>query len=155
MLITHSACEPIMAGNTTFKHCPTKAPPRRYNKGCERIFSTSKSSLLLLSKHATTPSLKYATTSLYNHSATTNFACPYFTSTPMYAPCVVAHHPHIPTLGYLHRQPSRITSSMFPSLLPPEESPHYSRRMNKHIIIRRNQPPNLLKNKRIEASIRR
>ena len=38
--------------------------------------------------------------------------CTYFNYTPMYEPYSVAHHPHIPYLGYLHRPPSILPSSM-------------------------------------------
>ena len=46
------------------------------------------------------------------------YLCTYCKSTTMHAPYVVYHHPHIPSLGYLHRTPSRIHPSMLPNLLP-------------------------------------
>ena len=62
----------------------TRFPQRSYFKGCERIKSTPKPSLLFLSNNSTTPSSKHATTSssrhdissLYKH-ATASFFCVY------------------------------------------------------------------------------
>ena len=39
--------------------------------------------------------------------------CPYCTSTPMYAPYVVTHYIHIPSLCYLHTSSSKLPSSVF------------------------------------------
>ena len=48
-----------------------------------------------------------------------NYLCPYFNSTPMYSPSVVRFFPHITSLCYPRRPPSRLTSSMLQNLLPP------------------------------------
>ena len=42
-----------------------------------------------------------------------NFLCQYFTFTPMYAPYVVTHDPHITSLVYLHRPQIILPTSMF------------------------------------------
>ena len=56
--------------------------------------------------------------------------CPHFTSSPIYAPYGVAHHPHIHYLGYLYLPPpSIIPSSMSPNLLPTDWSPYSLREM--------------------------
>ena len=48
--------------------------------------------------------------------------CSYCTSTPMYAPCVVPHYPHIPPLVYLHTSFIRLPSCVLP--------PHYRKNMS-------------------------
>ena len=80
---------------------------------------------------------------------------PYFTSTPIYYPYLFPHHPQIPYLGYLHIEPNRIHSYMFPNLLTPKVRPHYSRVMIKHRIIKRNQRSNLMKRRRRYSGRRR
>ena len=57
---------------------------------------------------------------------------PYNTSTTMYAPYLVQHYPHIPSLGDLYRPPSIITYPMLPNLFPPEAPSHLSANMNWH-----------------------
>ena len=77
--------------------------------------------------HLSIPKLPHHNIPLHPHpSMPPNqiFLCPYFIYTPMYAPYVFQHHPHITSLGYLHKPPSRLPSSMFPNLLPPEAIPH-------------------------------
>ena len=59
--------------------------------------------------------------------------CPHCTSFPMYAPCEVAHHPHILELGYLHFQPPSILPSyMSTNLVPRDFGPCSSRSTVEH-----------------------
>ena len=81
--------------------------------------------------------------------------CPYFTSTSMYSPYVVSHHPHITSLVYPHRTTSRLPSFVLPNLLPPGVCPHSSRSMSKHRGFRMNQRSNLTNNRGIDPRIRR
>ena len=81
------------------------------------------------------------------------FSFPPCTSTPMHAPYVVSNHPHIPPLGYLHRQPSILTYYMLPNIIHTDTIPHSSRRMSKHRRIRRNQYSDLLENIKRESRI--
>ena len=67
------------------------------------------------------------------------FLCPYFTSTTIYAPYVVPHYPQIPSLGYIHRPPSIITSFILPV--------SYSKSMSEYSKKRRNIRSNEQKNK--------
>ena len=83
------------------------------------------------------------------------FVYPYLTSTPMYAPYVVPHYPNIPSLGYIHKPPSRLPSSMLPHLFPPEVSANPSKIMSKHRSNRRNRRPNEQNSKRRDAMRRR
>ena len=46
-----------------------------------------------------------------------NLSYTYCTSTPVYAPYVVSHHPNIPSFVYLHRLTSRLPSLTFPKLI--------------------------------------
>ena len=65
---------------------------------------------------------------------------PYFNYSPIYLPNGVAHHPHIPSLGYLNRtQPNIIRSYMSPNLVPPYFWPSSSKRMSEHMRNRRIQ----------------
>ena len=58
---------------------------------------------------------------------------PYCTSSLVYAPYGVAHHPHTSSFGYLYRTPlSFITSSVSPDLLTPYFSPFPSNIMTEH-----------------------
>ena len=59
--------------------------------------------------------------------------CSYYTYTHMYAPYVVPHYPHIPSLGYLYTTSSRPPSSV---LLP-----HSSKTMSEYRRKRRNRIP--------------
>ena len=64
---------------------------------------------------------------------------PNFTSAIMYETYVVSHHLFIPSLGYLHRQPSILTFYMLSNLLPTDISPHYLRRISEQRRIMRNK----------------
>ena len=51
--------------------------------------------------------------------------CSYCTSTPIFAPYGVPHHPHIPSLVYLCQStPSILTYSTYPNILSPDKRPH-------------------------------
>ena len=136
----------------------TRFPQRSYFKGCERIKSTPKPSLLFLSNNSTTPSSKHATTSssrhdissLSKHATASFFLCLYITSTLIYAPRVVQHYPHIPPLGYLHKSTIRIPSSMLPHLFPPKARVPYSKSTSEHRRNNRNQRLNekMMKNRK-------
>ena len=77
------------------------------------------------------------------------WSCPYCTSTPIYVPDGVPHHPNIPSLCYLNQTPPiRLTSYISPNLLYPDVTPHYSKMMSKHSRKRRNQRSNSTKKKR-------
>ena len=61
------------------------------------------------------------------------FSLTYCISLAIYEPYEVAHHPHIPYLGYLYRPPpSIILSSTSPNLLPPYLCPCSSRGVTEH-----------------------
>ena len=49
----------------------------------------------------------------------------------MYEPYVVPHYPHIPSLGYLHRQSSTLPSSMLPDHYPKNISEHTGNRRDR------------------------
>ena len=57
--------------------------------------------------------------------------CPYFTSTPFYAPYVVPHCPYIPSVGFLHTSSSKIPSSVLPPYSSKEMSEYRKKRMNR------------------------
>ena len=75
------------------------------------------------------------------------YLCLYFTSTPIYAPYVLKHYPHIPPVGYIYISSVRLLSYMFP--------PHYSKRMIEHRRKISNRRTNKQKKKIIDAVSRR
>ena len=77
------------------------------------------------------------------------FLCPYRTSTPMYVPYVVPHYPNIPSLGYLHRPPSRLSSSILHHIFPPEARARSSKIMseNRRKMRNRRSPEQIMKSR--------
>ena len=119
------------------------------------IISISKSSLLLLYKHATTPSSTHVTKPSYKNAKN-----PYTSMTQHPLLLLFIHFMEIHTIliyhTYLdclhHTSPSRLLSFMSPNLLSPDARPCSSRRMSEHRRKRINQRSYLMKRNRIYAS---
>ena len=53
----------------------------------------------------------------------------------MYEVYIVQKYPHITSLGYLHRTPSRLPLYMLPNIFPNEACAHPSKRMSGHRVM--------------------
>ena len=85
-----------------------------------------------------------------------SFSCLYCPYCPIYAPCGVAHHPHIKYFDCLYcPPPSFLHHSISKKLLPPYFCPRSSRRITKHRSNSSNQLSNFMKRNRRDASTRR